>query len=115
MGDVERLAEVLCPPHHRDGTAGMIDGQVTWGPRRPCALHTAEADNILRSDWLAAHDAEVAADARREALREAADAAVSDSDECVPWTHDHDRATVACWLHDRADREAASHTPEDGR
>ena len=54
MGDVERLAEVL-------GTSGI--------PMRGDEM----ARLVLRSDWLAAHDAEVAADARREALREAAD------------------------------------------
>lgn len=38
------------------------------------------------------------------ALHDAADAAVSDSDDCIPWDHDHDRATVATWLRARADR-----------
>ena len=45
--DVERLAEVLCPPSHREGSVTHIVGQpAKFSPRRICTLHAVMARNL---------------------------------------------------------------------
>ena len=53
------------------------------------------------------------AEAAARALEEAADAAVRDDDECIPWAHDSDRATVSAWLTERAAAYRATEPTEE--
>jgi len=55
----------------------------------------------------------VRAEAAAVALEEAADAAVRDDDECIPWAHDSDRATVSAWLTERAAAYRATEPTEE--
>lgn len=68
-GDVTPEREVLEWERLAHTLASVLDEHVGWQMHRG-VMATALADAILASDWLAAHDAEVAA----RALREAADA-----------------------------------------
>lgn len=94
--DVERLAEVL--------SHALTDAE-EW-------VKSAEVANLvdalLASDWLAAHDAEVAA----RALREAADRLDGRAPIIVNGLHANAnrREWAAAWLRAHADR-VAGHTP----
>ena len=71
----EAVEDALCPPACREGTATYIVGVgTTWGPRRACARHAAEARRlaaVIERDYLPARLAEVERRGGERALREA--------------------------------------------
>ena len=117
-GDVERLAEVI--GDHYDVV--FFNGVWCCSCLLVLASHKVDAkvryyrhlaDAVLASDWLAAHDAEVAA----RALREAADGIEPGEHNCFkPWcplcAMRKQRESTREDLHARADR-VAGHTPQE--
>jgi hypothetical protein len=96
-GDVERLAE------ERE-LAALLSGAAPKFTHLAIPTHIEQARRLLASDWLAAHDAEVAARALREAAEVADRGTITGLETTRP-------DLVARWLRRRADR-VAGHTPK---